>query len=272
VTTAATRLSLLALVTTVAACQFSIGSALDAAAPVDDLGIDLGADLMRMVPDGAVPRGLGYPCSGASECDSAACVDAYCCESLCAPGDPASLCKACNVPGHEGRCFDAQAGTDPHQQCEPDPVAPCGKDGLCDGNGACRRRASGTDGGCEELPLGQPCTLPSDCASGFCSPQKVCCDAACAGNCQACNLGGQPPGHCAPLANGTQCAPPVCAGDSTLSARSCDGAGSCQPATATDCTPYTCDKANATCFTKPCAGNQECASGHTCNSGSTKCM
>jgi hypothetical protein len=269
------RLPALALLATLAGCQFTLKPALDASAAADDLGLDLGAvapDLTRALPDGVVARGIGFPCVAAGECDSAACIDGYCCESSCDPADPANLCKACGVPGHEGRCVFAAAGSDPHQQCEPDPEASCGRDGLCDGNGACRRRSSGTDGGCEERRPGQPCTLPSDCASGFCAPQGVCCDAACTGSCQSCTLTGQAPGHCASVAMGTQCAAAGCMGDSVRSARSCDGNGTCGPATTTDCTPYTCNPAGATCFAKPCAGNEQCAAGHTCNPGSKKCM
>ncbi|MCU1281301.1 MAG: Flagellar hook-length control protein FliK [bacterium] len=330
------RRAVLGLVAAVAACQFSIKPDVDASVAADDLGVDLAGvagDLARPAPDGAVPRGLGFPCDGVAECDSGACVDGYCCESLCDPGDASNLCKACNVPGHEGRCVAAVAGTDPHQQCEPDPVATCGKDGLCDGHGACRRYPHGTacgmpscaagsltaaatcdgegscvagavrtcapyvcgsatscatsctppdvgcappatcnNGSCGKHALGQQCASPSDCASNFCSPQAVCCDAACTGSCESCALGGQPAGHCAPLAAGTQCAAAACMGDSRLAARTCDGNRTCQAAATTDCTPYTCNTANATCFAKPCQGNQQCAAGHTCNGGSGKCQ
>jgi hypothetical protein len=320
----------------VAGCDFRIGAVLDASGAVVDLGaggIGGGDDLSRAAPDGAQPRGIGYPCSGAGECNSGACVDGYCCDSLCAPSDPASLCKACNVPGAEGHCVAAPAGTDPHQQCEPDPVASCGKDGLCDGSGACRLYAAGTscgtascaggmvtyapacdgNGGCVSPPptscapytcgsatacatsctppanncappavctgsscgmraLGQPCAAPSDCTSGFCAPQGVCCDAACTGGpCVSCSLAGQV-GHCAPVAAGTQCAAGGCMGDSRVAPRTCDGSGTCSPATTTSCSPYTCNKATATCYARPCSSGAQCAVGHTCNSGSGKCQ
>jgi hypothetical protein len=314
-------------------CSFRIGAAAgDASAGADDLASGGGDDLEPLVPDGIVSRGLGYPCTSPSECDSAACVDGYCCDSLCDPSDPSNLCKACNVPGSEGRCVLAIAGTDPHQQCEPDPVASCGKDGLCDGNGACRLWVAGTtcgsdscsggsvtyapacdgNGSCVAAPamscapytcgsatacatsctppangcaapavctggscgtrtLGQPCAKPTDCTSGFCAAQGVCCDSACSGSCVSCNVPGKV-GHCSPLATGTQCAAPACMGDARLSARSCDGAGACRPATSTSCSPYSCNKANATCYARPCANNMQCAMGHTCNNGSQKCQ
>lgn len=316
----------------VAGCNFRVGAvAGDASATVDDLAVGGGDDLSRALPDGVAPRGLGYPCAGAGECDSQSCIDGYCCDSDCNPADPANLCKACNVPGSEGHCVPAAAGTDPHQQCEPDPVASCGKDGLCDGNGGCRLWVGGTvcgsascsggsvtyapacdgngscvtppavscapytcasaaacatsctppangcappavctGGSCGTRALGQPCGKPADCTSNFCA-QGVCCDSACTGSCVACNLPGKV-GKCSPVASGTQCAPAACSGDSRLSARTCDGTGTCQPATSTSCSPYTCNKANATCFMRPCADGTQCAAGHTCNSGSQKCQ
>ncbi|HEX8950712.1 MAG TPA: hypothetical protein VF945_02650, partial [Polyangia bacterium] len=290
------------------------------------------ADLSRAVPDGVVPRGLGYPCALPGDCDSSACVDGYCCDSFCDPADPANLCKACSVPGSEGHCVAAAAGTDPHQQCAADPATTCGKDGLCDGKGGCERWAAGTacgtasctggsatyapvcdgngtcvspapvscapyacgsatacattctppavdcappavctNGSCGKRALGQPCTAPSDCTSNFCAPQGVCCDSACTGSCVACNLLGKL-GQCTPLAAGTQCAAAGCLGDSKLSPRLCDGAGTCQPATTTACTPYSCDPATAQCYARPCASSAQCAMGHTCNNGSGKCQ
>jgi hypothetical protein len=236
------------------------------------------------------------------------------------------------VAGFAGQCVAAAAGTDPHQQCDTDPVASCGRDGLCDGNGGCRKYAVGTacgaascmsgsvtlapacdgngscvatppsscapytcanstacattctppanncappagctNGSCGKRAAGQPCTQPSDCASNFCAPQGVCCNQACSGVCQSCNLPGKM-GTCSPVAAGTQCAPAGCMGDARVSARSCDAAGTCQAATTTDCTPYTCNKTNGTCYARPCQGNQQCATGHTCNGGSGKCQ
>ncbi len=326
----------LVLAAAVAGCNFRIQAlplVTDASASADDFGlVDLGdVDLMRQPPDGAVPRGLGWPCDVAGDCDSGACVDGYCCDSFCDPADPANFCKACNVPGSEGHCVDAVAGTDPHQQCDADPVASCGKDGLCDGKGGCERYAAGTvcgtascaggsvtyapacdgngscvtapavscapytcgsatacatsctppandcappavcnNGSCGKRALGQPCVAPSDCASNFCA-QGVCCNSACSGSCVACNLPGKV-GQCTPLPSGTQCAPATCNGDSKVSAQLCDGAGTCQPGVTTPCTPYTCNKATAQCYARPCANSTQCAIGHTCNNGSGKCQ
>src|SRR5439155_13985937 len=124
----------------------------------------------------------------------------------------------------------------PHQQCATDPQSSCMKDGLCDGAGACRNYAAGTpcsaascasgtcDGNgtcnCGKLSLGQPCTLPSECASNFCA-DGVCCDSACGTTCHACNQA-VTLGTCSPVPQGTRCAAAMCSGDNALAARACD--------------------------------------------------
>ena len=49
----------------------------------------------------------------------------------------------------------------------------CSGTSTCDANGACKLKA------------GQSCTIASQCVSGFCA-DKVCCDNACTGQCEAC--------------------------------------------------------------------------------------
>ncbi len=294
----------------VAGCNFSVRGLPLTSPPGGTDGGDAVVDFA--VP---VPGAIGATCTSAADCDSGNCVDGYCCDSFCDPTDPANLCKACNVPGSEGHCVNAAAGTDPHQQCVADPVATCGKDGLCDGNGACERYVAGTacgtascssgsvtyapacdgngtcvtpasmscapyvcasttavcnNGTCGKRVLGQPCSAPSDCASNFCA-QGVCCNSACTDTCVACNVPGKV-GTCSPQPKGTQCAPAACQGDSKVSARLCDGAGTCQPAVTTDCTPYTCNKTTFQCYMRPCSNSTQCAAGHTCNTGPGKCM
>ncbi len=130
------RLALAALV--LAGCRFGVlGLDEDLSAPddgftsddgpdqgIDDAGSDGAApdmvplpDLHR-TPDGIVPGEVGWPCEQAKECDTGFCIDSVCCDELCDQFDPANLCKACNVPGFEGRCVKALDGTDPRGQCE----------------------------------------------------------------------------------------------------------------------------------------------------------
>ncbi|HZI09232.1 MAG TPA: hypothetical protein VE153_02510, partial [Myxococcus sp.] len=77
------------------------------------------------------------------------------------------------------------------------------------------------------LEAGQPCTLASDCGSGFCV-DGVCCDSACGGgvatDCQACSVaaGGRVDGTCSAVGAGRTCR--ASAGDCDV-AEACDGSG-----------------------------------------------
>jgi hypothetical protein len=318
-------------------------------------------DLHRIPPDGVAPRTTGFPCDNSFECDSGFCIDGVCCEEFCDPFDPSNLCKACNVPGFEGRCVLALADTDPRGQCDQDPASSCGRDGLCDGAGHCSKWNAGTvcagpscsgetlvsarscDGNGTCLPAqtvacapyvclngtscdtscagtgtcasgytctmgtcgkrgnGQACSVDDQCTSNFCR-QGVCCGTDCAGTCRSCNLpwapgtctlspaGIDPLGQCAAEARsscgrdgqcdgagacrlwraGTPCAGPTCTGDDALSSRTCDGAGSCQAGTITDCVDYSCNPALGQCY-RNCSNNMQCAAPAMCKSNG-KCM
>jgi hypothetical protein len=182
-------------------------------------------DFARPIPDGATPGEPGFPCDIATACHSGYCIDGYCCENLC---DPASnFCKACNVPGAEGRCVFARSGTDPHGQCNADPPTSCAHDGLCDGNGGCRL-----------YPAGSVCGMPS------CSGDQVTYEPVCNGS-----------GTCVaqtPIA----CAPYACA-DASGCASACSGASTGCHAPAT-CTNFSC---GPRALGQPCIGPSDCASG-----------
>ena len=90
----------------------------------------------------------GASCGGAGECASGNCVDGVCCNDACA-----GACAACNVAGQVGSCTPIPPGQDPGNECPDDGATSCGRDGSCDGAGACRQYASGTV--CSSLP----CTI-----------------------------------------------------------------------------------------------------------------
>jgi hypothetical protein len=161
----------------------------------------------------------------------------------------------------------------------------CTPSATCDINGHC----NGT------LGIGQPCSAPAQCQSGFCA-QGVCCASDCTGLCRSCAQtgakglclfipAGQDPldqcaastrascgldgtcdgaGSCRLWLAGTPCAQRVCSGDSTVAPRFCDGLGTCLPGVPSSCTPYTCDPSTGACFGAPCASDAQCASGSTC--------
>lgn len=126
---------------------------------------------------------------------------------------------------------------------------------------------------------GPACGAPTDCASGHCV-DGVCCESACGGACEACDLPGsvgrcepvpagqdpasdcaarpsfgpdesrKQPGACAGSCDGaracaypgeeTTCGAPLCKDARTLTRLLCDGAGSCGKSAVEACDPYTC--------------------------------
>ncbi|HZS42006.1 MAG TPA: hypothetical protein VFF06_34495 [Polyangia bacterium] len=179
------------------------------------------------VPDGAIlPHAIGWPCALASDCTAGLCVDGFCCDSLCDPLLPQNLCKACNVPGFEGRCTLALDGTDPRGQCDQSAASTCGQDGVCDGRGACRLWAAGT-----------ACTTQS------CTSNNVTYPAGCDGL-----------GHCGNLPQAVSCAPFKCA-DATSCEISCSKNGDC--AGGVQCNNGSC---GGRALGQPCAAGGDCAS------------
>jgi hypothetical protein len=203
----------------------------------------------------AVARGggsNGVRCQVNAGCKSGACVDGVCCEGPCA-----GACLACNLPGSEGRCLPVPDGQDPGDECTPEAASTCGRDGSCDGRGACRLHADGTEcavrscqnaterapgrcdgqGACKAGPsrscapavciedaCGMGCTGDPDCKeagtfcdAGTCRPQRVLA-AACDRDAQCTT------GHCA---DGVCCST-ACSG-TCQACNNAGSAGSCEP-------------------------------------------
>jgi hypothetical protein len=303
---------------------------------------------------------VAQPCTGATQCASAFCVDSVCCSTACT-----GLCEACsattkNSGTGSGTCDVAKDGTDPHSDCPTDPVAGCERDGLCN-QGACELYVSGTSCGssvctgnsasgqlcnglgmCEAMngiacapglctggsctstctsdadcdpttgycngaecktkeALGAACTAADECAGGICVDSH-CCNEACQGECEACDVMGSE-GTCSPVAGAPHgarpacptgsasepCAAALCNGDpasrtscagyvgSSIPCRSagcsngtatvsaaCDGHGNCPAAVTMPCTPFACGA--TTCLTT-CATTDDCAASYACVSG-----
>lgn len=93
--------------------------------------------------------GVCEPCTGDEQCASGFCVDQVCCDAACD-----GRCEACNVAGKIGTCSPIPSGTDPDDECEDEGAETCGKNGFCNGAGACELYAAGTvcrpEGLCEE--------------------------------------------------------------------------------------------------------------------------
>ena len=136
------------------------------------------------------------------------------------------LCEAClasKTPSATGTCDDIDADTDPDMEC-------IGAT-LCDGAGVCELLSNGTS-----------CSQNGECMSNFCV-DGVCCNNACPGACEACNLGGSI-GTCTDRAAGAAGSP--------------------------SCAPYLCDGNNGTC-PNTCVDSGDCSAGNYCNA-SNNCV
>jgi len=119
---------------------------------------------------------LGATCGNNAQCRSLACVDGVCCDNACN-----GVCRACNLAGHVGTCYNRPAGTDPDGDCKAFGLS-CGGNGACVWNGA--------------KGLGDACVQAGECSSGSCK-DGVCCNTACNGPCESC-MGGT----CRPVTKG----------------------------------------------------------------------
>ena len=165
----------------------------------------------------------GQICARADECASNVCAQGVCCSTACG-----GLCQACNLPGLAGTCSPVPAGgQDPGGRCAAQAPATCGRDGTCNGAGACRLHPATTM-----------------CAAASCSNGTATAASLCDGN-GACTSGAA-----------RQCAPYVCNAATASCFSSCDGNGQCAP-------PNQCE--NSTCGRK--GNGSSCNSGPECLSG-----
>jgi hypothetical protein len=176
---------------------------------------------------GTSPLAAGATCSSPAACASGSCVDGVCCDTACT-----GPCRACNLAGSVGTCTNVPGGTDPANECAGA--------ALCDGAGACAL-----------FPNGLGCTISSECASGNCVDGR-CCNTACGGSCQACNVTGSV-GTCTNVPAGTDPAN-ECAGATT-----CNGAGLCSLLASgaactisSECSSGSC--VDGVCCSTPCTG------------------
>jgi hypothetical protein len=173
---------------------------------------------------------------------------------------------------------------------------------TCTADADCAMPAVCANGSCGLKPPGGTCADGQECMTGFCA-QGVCCRTACTGTCLSCALaatagtcspvpsGGTDPtstcanagaancdgtgfcdgkGACELYAAGTPCAPPACpAGTASQTlGRTCDGAGTCKPASTQSCAPFTC---NGTACRTTCTADADCAAPNICDLQTNAC-
>jgi hypothetical protein len=227
-------------------------------------------------------------CVSGADCGAGSCIAGTCCSTPCA--------GACQTCGNSGSCGTLAAGI-----ASPDPSCPylcnggadcptsCGADTDCQSGAAC------IGGACQfKRPVGATCNLAKQCLSNACV-DGFCCDRACGGQCEACDLSGAA-GHCGPIPKNTTphgargacagaglcagacdgssaacqfpgasvvCSPARCSAGKQTTETRCDGFGACPALGKVDCAPYAC---GATTCDTACTTDAECAATAYCTS------
>lgn len=92
------------------------------------------------------PGANGTMCTIAAQCTSNFCVDGVCCDAACN-----NTCQACTAAkkatGGDGVCGPVRVDTDPDNECTDQGANSCGTNGNCNGAGACKLYAAGTNCG-----------------------------------------------------------------------------------------------------------------------------
>jgi hypothetical protein len=175
------------------------------------------------------------------------------------------------------RCADGKCCPKPRYCASTGTCCPPGL--KCCGDGEC------TAGSCRKAQ-GEACTAGTECASSFCV-DGVCCDAACAGECEACTLADSL-GTCVPV-SGATCTGGVCVEGACCLGRQVNGCDAetlqlccqdepCCPFTGECCTdcftnpegvsPYLCCPATSVCGNQCCYDDETCAES---SPGSRRC-
>jgi hypothetical protein len=266
------------------------------ASPGTCANVPAGQDPLAQCTDaGSASCGTDGSCDGAGKCRRYAsgtmCAAATCTGSTPTPArtcDGAGTCQAVTTGNCAPFACNA-AGTGCATSCTSN--AGCAAPSTC----------NTTTMSCGLASNGTACTTGTTCNSGFCA-QNVCCNAACAGTCSACNLtgsvgtciavpAGQDPlaqcadagasscglngfcngsGACQKYAAGTPCGSATCTGSTLTPAAACDGSGTCVTPATSGCAPYVC---GTNACKGSCTANTDCVSPAVCTAGvcSTGC-
>jgi uncharacterized repeat protein (TIGR01451 family)/uncharacterized repeat protein (TIGR02543 family) len=261
---------------------------------------DVAGSVGTCSPVAGAPHGVRTACAGDGSACNAACdgvtpgsctfpdVTTQCRAASCASG----VATAAAYCDGAGSCPAAQTTMCGYFACgASECIVECGSDGECVTDAAyC---AGGT---CvAKNDIGNACTGDRECGTGHCV-DGVCCNSACDGQCEACDLPSQP-GVCSAVlgaphglrsacasdgslcggaCDGTrvdacafpggsvQCGDASCASGSATAPATCNGAGACASASSQSCGRYGCD--TSACKSS-CAGDSDCANGSVCKDG-----
>src|SRR6266540_1700891 len=183
---------------------------------------------------------VGLACTTNSQCATGFCAQGICCATACT-----GTCKSCALAGTLGTCTNVAAGQDPLNQCGDQGAASCGTDGFCNGAGACRQYAAGTQ-----------CAAAS-CSGTTLTPARTCNGT---GTCQTVTTSSCAPYACGASACKTTCATPSdCASPSVCNGTTCGKAqNGATCSVAGDCASNFC--AQGVCCATACTGTcKSCA-------------
>jgi hypothetical protein len=117
--------------------QYDAGSAETAGGPPADGGVDGDVD----ASSDTAPNGT--TCVSNGDCAFGHCVGGICCDGACA--SKCTSCRNSDTGQLDGKCAAVKSGLVHATDCTASAATTCGLDGKCDGAGACRYWASGTD-------------------------------------------------------------------------------------------------------------------------------
>lgn len=249
------------------------------------------------VPDGT-PHG-GRPACVSDKSACAGSCDGTTRDSCVYPG-PSVQCRA---PSCSGGTATVGAHCNGVGTCPAEERVDCGQacvgsqcGNACLADDACNQGEFCIAGIClPQRANGAACNDSNECASSYCV-DGVCCDTACLGQCEACNVSGAA-GTCSPVVGapvgvrsacaGTDptcagkcdgtvrdrcfypgasvvCTPPSCTNGVATLPQTCNSGGSCGPFQSQVCAPYSC---GATQCAGNCTVDGQCAAGQYCAAG-----
>jgi MYXO-CTERM domain-containing protein len=244
-------------------------------------------------PDNVCTADLGYPnsckadgnCDGMGACRLLAKPGVVCGTPTCSAGVETDL--ACSAAGE---CVPAQKPCSPFACANGSTCA-----SACTDSTECAQGEYCQAGVCvSQKALGVACGAATECAMGVCQ-DGVCCNEACTGQCQACDVASNPgtctnvtgaphgstrptcsadpecggtcdgnnPTACVNMPSTKACGQPTCQSGVAQSS-ACDGMGTCLPQPATPCKAFAC---GPTSCKESCAADTDCAQAYVCSSG-----
>ena len=249
-------------------------------------------------------KSTGQACTSSSECISGFCVSNFCsaCSTKCEAANGVASCisgscriASCNAPFKDCDLIYAD-GCETNSNTDANNCGSCGL--KCPAGVLCTAGVCAT-----KKANGLICSAGSECSGGLCT-DGYCCDKACFGECEACNIAGvqgnctnipagadpdtecskqdastcgrtgvcSGTGACQKYSAGTECGDSSCTNLGYVPAPECNAAGTCasEPAVNCDdsnaCTTDTCDSDSGCAHTTvSCDDGNEC-SVETCNS------